>query len=99
MIEPKQIGEILKDAFVRNMSHEGIADLHGITRKAVYDIIWKHRHISDIFDMRTWDWCKSCGERVDHIVRGIEPPDKITFECNECGESQQHTKPYMPNED
>lgn len=53
MIEPAQIGEILKDAFVRNMSNEVTADLHGITRKAVYDIIWKHRGItqSDICQM------------------------------------------------
>ena len=46
MIEPQEIGAILKDALVRNMSHQGIADLHGTTRKAVYDIIWKHRNIS-----------------------------------------------------
>ena len=98
MIQPQEIGAILKDAFVRNMSNESIADLHGTTRKAVYDIIWKHRNISAIFDMRTWDWCSFCGERVDHIVRSIAPPDKITIECNECGEQHIATTPYMPND-
>ena len=46
MIQPQEIGAILKDAFVRNMSNESIADLHG-NPQTVYDIIWpKHIHLT-----------------------------------------------------